>query len=451
MLRLLLAAAILTAPLGAQQVVSGIVHDSIVRAGGLSGAEVVVLGTSLHAITDDSGGFSIEGVMPGRHTLLASHPVLDTIGIGEIEFEIEVRAGATLPPVLLSTPTLASFQQATCGRELEPHEAIVLGVVSDREGLAAPRATISAQWAERLVRTGFTDQYMKSRDATTDAGGYFALCGVPREPAIRKDTAGVVIARSMATLRATLGETGTGPLIMLPVEPAVVRHDIVVGLDAAAAIARGRLLTEDGQPIAGARISRGGDTARVFQSDAAGRFSVPVPHRSEQLLVRAVGRTPMSIEFATPDPEIDLGDMPMPQVAQVLGTVEVNATIRSPEQAEFDERKSVGLGTFLDEEEIKRLPEVTPNLVGSRVPRSEMVTIGPGNRQFALRRPNINSGVNHCFPKFYVDGTDFGQMSGSEQEYFFGLAVRIEVYSAQFAPARFSDFNGCGSVVIWTR
>lgn len=450
-LRILLALSFLAAPLGAQQVLRGVVHDSIVRAGGLSAAEVVVLGTSLHAITDDSGGFTIEGLMPGRHTLLATHPVLDTIGIREIELEIEVRAGVALAPVRLSTPSLAAFQAQTCGRVLEPHEAIVLGVVSDREGLAASGATIAAEWAERLVRTGFTDQYMRSRDTTTDEGGYYALCGVPREPAIRKDTSGVVIARSSATLRVTLGGAGTGPLIMLPVDPPVVRHDIVVGTEATAATARGRLLTEDGQPIAGARLSRGGDTTRVFRSDSAGRFTVPVPHRSEQLLVRAVGRTPMSIEFATPDTEIDLGDMPMPQVAYALGAVEVTATVRSPEQAEFDERRATGLGTFIDEEEIKRLPKLSANIVGSRVPRSEMVQSGPGDRQFALRRPNINSGVNHCFPKFFVDGEDFGQMSGSEQEFFFGIAVRIEVYTAQFAPARFTDFNGCGAVVVWTR
>lgn len=438
------------APLGAQQLVRGVVLDSILRSGGLSGAEVVVVGTALWATTDEAGRFDIEGVMPGRYTLLVSHSMLDSLALPDLEAEFEVRADEAPAPLRVSTPTLGAFQLATCGRTLAPHEAIVLGGLSDPDGRAVPAATVTAQWVERVVGKGSSDQHAKEVVTTVGAGTHFALCGVPREPAVRRDSAGAVIARSSATLRATAGDLSTAPLVLLPVNAPVVRHDLVVGSVAAEAVVRGRLIADDGRAIDGARVSRTADTATLVRSDSDGRFSMRVPRRSEQLLVRAVGRAPMSIEFAAGGPDLDLGETTIPALAFQLAEVEVVATLASRERREFDERRAAGLGTFIDDEEVKRLPRLSPNIVGSRVPRSMMLTVEPGDRRFVFSKPALG-GTSYCEPRFFVDAQDMGILEGSEQEYFLAQAVRVEAYTAQFVPPRFSDFDGCGAVVIWTR
>jgi hypothetical protein len=38
-----------------------------------------------------------------------------------------------------------------------------------------------------------------------------------------------------------------------------------------------------------------------------------------------------------------------------------------------------------------------------------------------------------------------------EQQFWLDRAKSVESYTAALAPARFTDFSGCGSLVIWTR
>ena len=62
-------------------------------------AWVHVLATSAFAVTDDSGGYTISGVPPGKHTLKLWHERL-----GEKEQQVDVRAEGAATADLQLTP-----------------------------------------------------------------------------------------------------------------------------------------------------------------------------------------------------------------------------------------------------------------------------------------------------------------------------------------------------------
>lgn len=442
---------VLSAATARAQEIRGQVIDRINRQRGLAGAEVVVLNTTLSAVTDDSGRFVIAGVRPGRYTLMASHPTLDTLTLPALEVEISVESGAPAS-ALLSTPSFAEYSQERCGRALEPHEAIVHGIARSPEGAPLRGAAVTASWQERTVSSGAASQVAREATATAEGSGWFTLCGLPRGESVREGPAGAAIARSEVRLVAVAGgEAGapaTPPLIMLQLDGGVARHDLVLGDADAATFAVGRVVDEAGNPLR-ARIVRSGDSTASVQTDAQGRFRIPVPLRSEQLLVRALAKMPMTIEFAADGAELDLGTITMPAMVFGLTAVEIRALYRSPERREFDERRAIGLGKYITDEDMKKLPRLTPHVLASYVPQAEVVQVGPGERMFMLRR--LSFGTRVCTPRWFMDGNPLGSMSASEQEFFLSLAVRVEVYTAQFAPARFTDFHGCGVVVLWSR
>lgn len=435
---------------GASQVVRGIVRDRVMRDAPLSGADVVVLGTAFATVTNDKGEFSL--VLPaGTHSFVAIHPVFDSLGLGEIEREYEIRAGATPPLVELQTPTLAEFQQAQCGRTLAEGQGILLGTVSLADESAAVGATLRARWGVRRLTYRETDIRTDSVEAVTNDEGGYVLCGVPQGEAAAVESLGVAAVRGRVTLSA-LGTAGrAGPLLMEQMLAHVVRRDLVIGGESRTSWIEGRLLTESGEPVRGGRVVSRSDSTLVATADSTGRFRLRVPRRSDQLIVRAVGRMPLQVELAVVDDDHDLGDLEMPEAAQQLEAVTVVGAGASMERRAFDERRSLGMGSFLDDDEIKRMPRVGANVVASRVRGASVVQVAPSDRRFVLQR-NSPMGPAVCAPRFFIDGSDLGnELTGSEQEFFFEEAVRIEVYSAQQAPARYTDFDGCGVVVLWTR
>jgi hypothetical protein len=63
----------------------------------------------------------------------------------------------------------------------------------------------------------------------------------------------------------------------------------------------------------------------------------------------------------------------------------------------------------------------------------------------------MRRGAVFCRPRFFVDGYDNGNIPVEEEALIMGLAKRIEIYTANFTPPKFNDFDGCGVVVIWTK
>jgi hypothetical protein len=446
--RVLLLMVLAATPLAAQQTVRGVVRDRVAHDAPLSGAEVLVLGSSLATFTNDRGEFSLT-LPAGRHTLVAVHPLLDTLGLGELESEFVIPEGES-PLLELQTPSLAEFQQARCGRELAAGEGIVLGWLGTADGTLASGATLVASWGVRRITQGASALSSDTVRTVADEFGGYVLCGVPRGDAAVAETLGVAAIRGRATVSVDSPFGSAGPLLLESSESAVRRRDLILAGTARTAWLGGRLLTETGEPVRGGRVDLRSDSTVTAVADSAGRFRLRIPRRSEQLIVRAMGRMPLQVELAVVDDEHDLGDLPMPEAAQQLDVLTVTGAAMTAERKSFEERRSFGMGNFMDDEEIRRIPRVSPNVVATRVPGASVVQVMPGDRRFVLPRPSI-MGQTVCHPRFFIDGMEIGALSGSEQEFFFAEAVRIEVYSAQQAPARYTDFDGCGVVVLWTR
>lgn len=432
----------------AQLDVRGMVFDSTLSRGGLSGAEVLVLGTSRTAMTDAQGRFVLRGLPAGTHEIVAMHPLLDTLGFDELSLDVTV--GSTTPEITFATPSLARYSAERCGRALAAHEGIVIGAVRGSDGAEEAGVVVRAMWAERRVAKGDSEQKAREVVDTTDESGRYAVCGVPREPAIMEDATGAT-ARSVATFLATASDgRATGRLTRAALEQPLMRHDLVVAVAGAVAEVRGRVLDEEGKPLVGARVTRTG--AASVTTDSSGRFTIAgVPQRSEQLLLRAVGHEPAILELSPLDARFDAGDVRLARTVFTLGTVNVTAGAMSPQRTAFEERRKLGMGSFLDDEELRKQPKVTAAYVASRVHGARMVNKGLGEYTFGFERIRLQMDSTHCTPRYFIDGQDYGVLSNREVDFYFSLAVRLEAYSAAKAPPQYNDFDGCGVVLIWTR
>src|SRR5690606_15956532 len=192
------------------------------------------------------------------------------------------------------------------------------------------------------------------------------------------------------------------------------------------------------------------DTLVATRSGADGQFRLRVPARSAQLLVRAVGYAPQerllepAAGAARMPVEIQLRDIVLTSL-QELGAVEITDAPMTERRLEFEERRKFNFqGTFIDDEELARLPTTTVQFLSGRVHRSAL-----DHGVFKLQRGAGLGGLSYCRPRIFVDGVDEGV--STDLKNLLPIAKRIEVYRAAFAPPRFTDFDGCGALVIWLR
>ena len=158
----------------------GTVRDST-RSEPLAGARVFISGTSLAAITDDTGAFRLDGVPAGDHALAFVHPRLDSLATVASAVGVGV-AGADTVRVDLATPSWRTLLRTTCGDTLPPRDGAVVGWVrSGRNGLPLAEADVIIRWSdERARRDGAAPQRDGGRaDARTDREGAFRVCGIP--------------------------------------------------------------------------------------------------------------------------------------------------------------------------------------------------------------------------------------------------------------------------------
>jgi hypothetical protein len=131
-------------------------------------------------------------------------------------------------------------------------------------------------------------------------------------------------------------------------------------------------------------------------------------------------------------------------------------------RAAFDFRRASGVGTFLDEGWIEKFPTISVVTVRGAISKTRLVT-DPSEGSLAVRyklafETDIGSGTSAdplgvmltCFPRWFVDGVDFGRPTASEEERLVRQAKRIEAYRAMEMPAGYTDFDGCGVILIWT-
>ena len=355
----------------------------------------------------------------------------------------------------------AAAYKRICPGAYENETGVIIGRVRDVDD-ATPLAdaTITTDWTE-VVGSGRHSASKPIRaQAVTNAQGMYVLCGVPTTEwlEVHADVAGV----------------HAGPALLLLNDRLIARADLAVsrrdsasratsladstkiagGVPGTASL-RGTVLGDNGRSMRDATVSIVG-TQRSTHTDVDGTFRIDhIPAGTRTVEVRYVGLLPMiaAMEFATNGSRDTL--FSIGRKAQALNPVAVRAELTLPswmERSGFEDRRRMGLGGFVTEEEIKRhaFPELVTVLEGVRGVRVEMRLL-----RGVMGIPYMLSGGRRCSPNFFLDGiyqpVDYPQLSGfvtPEQ------IKGIEAYNSPGTmPAQFDMFTatGCGSIVIWTR
>lgn len=419
-----------TPELEGQGVVRGVVFDSLRTSRPLVAAEVVLLASGQSTLTDSAGRFEFRDLPAGAHTVAVTAAWLDSLRLPMISAVAHIDATRPIADMTLATPALTTLLRTICGGALVEGTGILLGEVRDPHGNGLAGANISARWRE----TAISGSRIETRDVSTehrsDDSGMFKLCGVPFD------------SRILLTAR-----TGISAGVLLELEPGlgIRRRDVLLDPSGRATELRGYVRGINGEAVSGAAISLLGDTITAAMSGPDGSFRIAThPRRSVQLQVRSIGRQPVLVDVEPEQDPIEV-EIRLAPLNPVLDTVRITGRLDSPEQRGFRDRKQRLSGTFMDENDLAKYPQFSADILASRTPRSG-VAVDNAVRVFRLRR-----GTEPCKPRYFVDGHSFGRPEAAEEIALLRLAKRLEVYTAANAPQEFTDFDGCGVVVIWSR
>lgn len=150
---------------------AGIVLDSTVMAP-LGDAAVFLWDTPHRGSTSADGTFVLEGLPPGRYTVVFFHSRLGELGISAGPLPVEIRSGDTTR-VELATPSTHTLLATGCA--LDPNRGgVVVGQALDgASGTALPGVKVRFEW------TGDGDPTPESREVRTDSDGWYQACDLP--------------------------------------------------------------------------------------------------------------------------------------------------------------------------------------------------------------------------------------------------------------------------------
>jgi hypothetical protein len=434
--------------LAGQGVVRGTVYDSLLGAP-LGGAEVWILGTARHAVTDPLGRFHLDSVPPGPYVLVLAHGDLDSAGLFNLTAPVTVgRAGDTVT-VTLAVPSRLTFWRRGCGAgPASPgplaDSGIVFGVVDEATtGAHLAGASVAAAWI-RLTQRARLDVAAEQHDARTrtDSTGAYYLCGLPRA--------------SMVRLRAYGGVDSTGGVDVLLGPRGVARGDLTLALGTgrdpaarpAAATLRGTVKTPEGRPVASARVRVRESAATVTEGDGAFLLT-GLPAGTQIVAALAIGREPLELPVVLrPGDTLSLALTLSPRPI-TLDTLRIIAARQSWAIAEVEERRRAGSGYHRTEEQLARMGSIRG--VFSSMPS---VRFARTRAVFDVRPllPSPSAGGSaYCVPPLFIDGfrADYEELRGYRPS----DLLAVEMYPRPSAvPARFQSVSGgCGILLVWTK
>ena len=438
--------------------VFGSAHDSLRADAPWRNVDVRVMGGRWSTRTDEDGKFAIDSLPPGEHTLTVVDDELLLLRVPLPSARVRVGADGSAEPVRLVTPSAAAYFAEVCGRTQEVGEGVLIGEVRDVRGSRRAGLVVRADWARTLVSPASTERDDRRVSATTDELGEFVLCGVPMEGEVSKTGALAVYSSGEVRLVAE-GDTYSSGAIGVRLDGAMLkRRDLVVGTARDVASISGRVLDNFGQPIPEATVVVGGVDGVSARTDSTGRWAlVNVPVRSTELAVRALRYAPFARELDPFGGRLTAGEIrlePAPQILAAQLTTARGGGGPQAYRAAFDERKrTYGFGTFIDDAVLERQPIVTPQFIIRHISRARHGTQGAltGRSKIGFEVDRGFQAMSLCFPRWFVDGTDFGVPQAEEEEMWLRQAKRVEVYKAGLAPPQYNDFDGCGVILIWTR
>lgn len=446
--------------------VSGVVFDSLAGRP-LAGAIVQLVNADsvsaapLTSTSDSAGRYVLTDVHAGHWLLGFVHPMVDSLGVEAPSQPLSLD-GRSPARNDLFIPSAVTLRTALCGAAaVADSDALIIGFARHaRTRFAVDSATVTAQWVELLLGMGTVNRRLAKRTVGTPESGWFAICGAP--------------AGGMILLSAVHGADTSASLELEIPRSGFLRRDLYFG-DARLASARtdsatdsltpGVQITGDGRvsgtvvaakngaPLAGAGVSiTNGPWTRTNDQ---GAFTLTgVPSGTRMLQVRAVAHYPIAVAV-----DVVEGAAPvrvaMSTLDAVLDTVRITAKrTGSGNLIAFLQRKrSSGAGKFITSEEIARRNPLETSDLFRTVAGLTVLRDRYGQDVITMRGGLTFSGGGRCQPTVYMNGMALRDLSARDINAFIrpNELVGVEIYHGQTAPAQFSDFNGCGSIVFWTR
>ena len=436
----------------------GTVTDSV-HARPLAGVRVVAIAADARpdardsASTDSLGRYHIDSLPPGRYVVGFESPLLDSLEIALPPHEVAISAGraATMD---LALPPAAKLRAALCpGVTLPPQTGVIFGHVVDPESEnPLPGVVLALSWRELGVdrNTLRPQNSARSASVTTDARGWYRVCGVPTDtwlslqlqregrtgPVLRAlggDSLGIAVRHLSFTESASRSIADS-----LSSEGRGIPTGSLTGTAMLTGIVRG----SGDVPVSSAEVGVRGTSARS-RTDASGQYSLHgLPAGTQVLEVRHVGYLPAQTSVELRSGVTVTGDVQLQRVVN-LDSIRVVAT--SDRYTEFnDHRKHKLFGIFLGPEEIARQRVSYTSDIIEKLPGFQIIGMGP-KAQVASSRGASPSCVRQKV-HVVIDGVE-------------NLAINdaiaadigaIEAYRAgEIAPAPYD--HGCGVILIWTK
>jgi hypothetical protein len=431
------------------------------------GARVTIVGTSLSAITDTAGRFTVTDLLPGVYTIEVRTPSLDSVGAVH-QSKQEVTDGAT--SLRVRTPTARQIVATLCSTSEQAMRTfagelggIVAGLANVSGDSVPPRnAKIVAEWTDPISdETVLTKGAKRSQwlEARTDARGMFRICGVPVNTS--------VFVHAELENRSSLSVP-----IQIPANR-VFTH-VLLTLDSAAdrgAVFTGIVLSDSTRrPIVNAEVALPDLSRSVLTNDKGGFRLGDIPPGDHRVVVRRIGYGALDTRIAfaanrTVEHPVMLS--PLTSLESVIVTAERTAL------PDFEENRRIGLGHFLTRAELAKQEGRRLSDILTQVPGVHMVS-GTGNRAWLTTNRGIRSLKNipildgadigkgadqrRCYAQVYIDR--MLMYAGKNDEPLFDINTippdqieAIEYYAGPAqTPLKYSVLNSaCGVLVIHTR
>ena len=438
----------------------GIVGDSL-HGGPLAGAVIVIDGELREAVTDSVGRFRIDSLSAGQYRLGIFHPTLDSLGTSLSSKPVRFTGRKPLL-VSLATPSGRTIRRAFCPEirnrkqryeHADTGVAVLVGRVVDPETeLPIVAATVAYSWIETAFQGANVRVVPYQHQTTTDMGGDFHFCDLPSGLSGTLRAYGTdertVVQREMSLDNRIV----TMATIHLPRDGATAR-----------AVFAGDVERPDGSPLPGAIITVSGAKDSAI-SGADGSFTIRgLPTGTHMVLVRYVGFEPITevVELANAEPQ-RLSLVFNTPAHRLPGVLVLARRLKAGyARVGFDVRQHAGVGQFLTLDDIEALHATNFSQI--------FATLKGVQLSYTPAGTNIESSRNleGCLV-YFLDGHPFNRMTDGELDVLFSPdeIAGVEVYSGASVPAEFRErslpgtnpggvrvagFEGCTTVVVWTR
>ncbi|MDB4913944.1 MAG: TonB-dependent receptor plug [Gemmatimonadetes bacterium] len=457
MLTKLAIAVVLATPLGAQATVHGTVFDSVTGKP-LTGAVVTVVNvrdpasTARSATSDSVGRYAINDVKPGAYVIGFIHPTLDSLGLEPITRRITTAAAPLLAN--LAVPSGRSIHDTFC--KASDTTGALIGHLRDATSqLPVDGGKVIAQWSQIGFANGQLARTLPTYVVTTNAEGWFAVCGVPVSTSVAvqgvsgTDSTGTLMIEVPAhgVLRRELFTSKAEIVATTPVDSVPVEH-LRRGTGRVTGVARD---AASGKPLGGVQLTVAGTGISTTANDA-GMFTLAnLPLGTQTLLARKVGYVPdeRAVDLLANTPAS--AEPSLVTIKALLDTVKVvGKRVYSSDRNGFNRRFKAGTGRYFDADMIDKIHPFQTSDLFNRVLSVKVVQNG-FDRVISMR--GVFKGA--CTPNVYVDGFPYRSFTASDLDNMVRpeAVAGIEIYdSPAQAPAQYSNpFSECGSIVIWTK